>query len=258
MMDYDPGFAIISTGNPLGFHYGSDVFGPKPVLRKLQDIRDSLKNPAASGPEILYCISMDIGRKTDRAAIVERNLLFGAVTYASGQIGNEPVRSQGHIHALSPSCNASTCEVYEVWDGAAYIYMQEHSGDDAGNCYAVYAQPGDIVIVPPGWVHATINADIGRNMTFGAWCVRDFGFTYTAVRAHQGIAYFPVIAQGAIHWEFNHAYQSGTLQVKSARTYPAFNIEHRVPIYTQFRQNPDRFLFVAQPELAKNLWQRGV
>jgi hypothetical protein len=42
-------------------------------------------------------------------------------------------------------------EVYEIWDGTAYIYMQEHSADDPGRCYAVVAKPGDIVVVPPAW-----------------------------------------------------------------------------------------------------------
>lgn len=45
--------------------------------------------------------------------------------FGDGIVGEEPVRSQGHIHVISPSCNASTCEVYEIWLGEAYIYMQE-------------------------------------------------------------------------------------------------------------------------------------
>lgn len=167
-MKYYPGFDIHVNKNPLGFQYGEDVFGPIPELRTLDSIRQSLRNPDSKGPEVLYCISMDVGKKEDFKLMKERNLLFGVVTYASGTIGDEPVRSQGHIHAISPSCNASTCEVYEIFDGEAFIYMQESGQDDAGECYAIYAKVGDVIIVPPGWVHATINANIHQNMTFGA------------------------------------------------------------------------------------------
>ncbi|KAA6321821.1 glucose-6-phosphate isomerase [termite gut metagenome] len=59
------------------------------------------------------------------------HLLYGVVTYAAGTIGNEPVRSQGHIHVRSGFVNGySTPEVYEIWQGEAIIYMQEFGGDN--------------------------------------------------------------------------------------------------------------------------------
>ncbi|OCN05849.1 glucose-6-phosphate isomerase [Erysipelotrichaceae bacterium MTC7] len=239
----------------MDFMYGKDVIGPKPEIRRLDDIRSSLQDPKATGPEELYCIAMDVYRKQDRQRLDERNLLFGSVTYSKGQIGKEPVRSQGHIHATSPSCNCSTCEVYEIWEGEAYIYMQKSGADDAGSCYAVHAKAGDVVVVPPGWVHATINADISSNMTFGAWCVKDYGFDYQAVREHKGIAFFPEVEEETIVWKFNEHYKTGDLQIKEARDYPELNITSGVPIYEQFIENPDKFLFVSKPSLATSVWQ---
>lgn len=175
-MAFYPGFDLKATREPFGFQYGKDVFGPEPEIRRLDDIRASLADPLSEGPDEVYAIVMDVGVRADREEIVKRNLLFGAVTYAAGLIGREPVRSQGHMHAVSASCDASTPEVYEIWDGEAVIYMQESASDNPGKCYAVYAHPGDVVIVPPGCVHAAINAGVSQNMSFGAWCVRDYGF----------------------------------------------------------------------------------
>lgn len=254
-MKYYPGFDIQVNDEPLGFEYGKDVFVPIPELRTLESIRQSLRNPDSLGPEVVYCISMDVGKKEDFKFIKERNLLFGVVTYASGTIGDEPVRSQGHIHAISSSCNSSTCEVYEIFDGEAYIYMQESGQDDAKECYAIYARVGDVVIVPPGWVHATINANVHQNMTFGAWCVRDYGFDYDDVRKHNGIAFFPIVKNDIIEWEMNQAYTHAHLTIKEAREYPEFEIEKGKPIYTQFQENPDRFLFVSKPQLVKKKWK---
>ena len=38
------------------------------------------------------------------------------------------------------------------------------------------AKKGEVVIVPPGWGHQTVNANIHAPMVFGAWCVKDYGF----------------------------------------------------------------------------------
>ena len=246
---YSPGFPIEPTFDPLGFHYPEGVFGPEVENRTLDSIRKSLLDPTAEGPEIVYSIAMDVGNEEDKEEIVKRNLLYGAVTYSKGVIGKEPVRSQGHIHAVSPSCGSSTCEVYEIWSGAAYIYMQETAEDDPGRCFAVLAYPGDVVIVPPNWAHATIVADTSQNMSFGAWCVRDFGFDYTGVRAHGGIAWFPVVQEdGSMKFIKNERYQTKEVIVKRPRIYTELHIEPGKPIYQQFKEDPDRFLFVPQPE----------
>ncbi len=189
-MNFDPGFPITVKTDPMGFVYGNRVYGPTPELRTLDSIRPSLMDPGCSGPEIVYCIAMDVALEEDRRELESRHLLYGVVTYAKGSLGKEPIRSQGHIHAVSASCGSSTCEVYEIWEGRACIYMQESGSDNAGNCYAVCGNAGDVIIVPPGWVHVTINACPDRPMTFGAWCIRDYGFDYRDVRGHGGIAFF--------------------------------------------------------------------
>ena len=250
----DPGFDITPTYGPLGFSYGPTAFGPVPELRSLDAIRPSLMDPACKGPEVVYAIAMDVGRKQDLPAMVERDLLYGVVTYSKGLLGAEPVRSQGHIHAVSPSCGASSCEVYEIWSGAAYIYMQETASDDPGRCFAVYAEPGEVVIVPPGWAHATVVGDVSQNLTFGAWCVRDYGFDYTGVRAHGGIAWFPQVKGGKTEWVANTAYKPSKLEVIRPRSYADFGLRQGVPIYQQFVQNPDLFLFVSKPDVARDLW----
>lgn len=253
-LTYNPGFAIEATEEPMGFRYGEGGFGPEVEYRKLDDIRASLRDSKCDGPEIVYAIAMDVGNKADREAIVSRNLLYGAVVYAKGLLGDEPVRSQGHIHAVSASCGASTCEVYEIWDGKACVYMQERAKDDPGRCYAVMAEPGDVVIVPPNWAHCAIVADVTKNLVFGAWCVRDYGFDYEAVRRRGGIAWYPVVEGDALSFVKNEAYQTAECIVKPPREYTEFGIRKGVPVYRQFCEEPDKFLFVARPQMAEEQW----
>lgn len=239
----------------LEFIYPGGCFGPKSEKRKLDDIRGSLSNPSVKGPNIVYSVAMDVGKEKDLQDLKERNLLYGAMIFEKGFVGEEPVRSQGHIHAISKSCNSSTCEVYEIWSGEAYIYMQETAEDNPGKCIAVHAKAGDIVIVPPNWAHCTINADPSQPMLFGAWCVRDFGFDYDGVRSHKGVAYFPKIENNRIKFVKNPMYCSCEIELKEAREYPEFSLKKGVPIYTQYEENPDKFTFVTNPATKKKIWE---
>lgn len=246
---------LTPTTEPLGFRYGPDCFGPTPEIRTLEAIRPSLRDPQCDGPREVYAIAMDVGRPADRADLIARNLLFGVVTYAAGRLGDEPVRSQGHVHKPSPRNGWSTPEVYEIWTGRTVILMQESDGDDPGRCFAVECGPGEVAIVPPGWAHATISADPAQPLTFGAWCDRDFGFLYDGVRAHGGLAWFPLLNDdGSLRFEFNDRYRYRPLTRKSPRRYEELGLESGIPIYDQYRRDHERFLFVPEPQRAASAW----
>ena len=259
MDEFNPGFHITADKENMSFIYGKRTFGPKVEKRYLKDIRKSLRNSQTDGPKIPYAIAMDIGKKEDKTDLEKRNLLYGAVIYAKGTFGKESVRSQGHIHAFSSSCGSSTPEVYEIWEGEAIIYMQETAKKDPGRCFAVYAKTGQVVIVPPGWAHCTINANPDKYMIFGAWCIRDFGFEYDDIRTHGGLAYFPILDEkGSISWEKNETYNVSTLTEKEAREYPEFGLKQGTPIYTQYEQIHTLFDFVTKPNTVKEIWKNYV
>jgi glucose-6-phosphate isomerase, archaeal len=251
---FDPGFDIRLNPASLGFQYGAGVFGPAPELRRLDDIRKSLRDPHCAGPDPVYGIAMDVGRTADLPELRRRYLLFGAVVYASGRLGDEPVRSQGHVHTIAPHCGWSTPELFEIWEGRAIIYAQDSAGDDPGRCVAIEAGPGDHVVVPPGWAHAVINAGESERLVFGALCERQYGFVYDGVRAHGGLAWFPLLRNGTMEWQPNPRYVPSRLTVRRARTYPELGILPGVPIYGQFEADPDRLQWVSEPARVAAYW----
>jgi len=257
MNSFNINLNISLNDDPLGFEYGPDCFGPIPEIRKLNDIRKSLLDPNSEGPEHLYAIAMNVGKKEHRKQIENQHLCYCLVSLAKGQLGNEPVRSQGHIHVRSAyGKNWSTPEVYQIVAGKAVIYMQEFADDQPGNCYAVYAEPGDIVIVPPFWAHATISANPKQALTFAAWCDMDFGYEYDKVRAHKGLAWYPILnGSGELAWEENHNYVQSELIRKKPNDYNEFNLIQKECMYTQYEKNPDLFLFVAKPYLKTKDWK---
>ena len=258
-MRYDPGLNVEIQRDPMGFAYGAGVYGPKPEYRSLEAIRPSLLDPQAQGPETVYAIAMDVAKEEHRPALDERMLLFGVVTYAAGLLGKEPVRSQGHVHALSKHSQWSPPELYEIWEGKAIVYMQEKVEDKPGPCYAVYAEAGSKVLVPPRWAHCAINADPSSPMTFAAWCDREYSFKYDEVRAYHGLAWYPLVEEGgAIQWKHNPRYKEGQIICKESEDYGAFGIEKDVPIYVQFEKDLNKFQFISKPGLVKDLWDQFI
>lgn len=255
-MLFNPELDIHPTIAPLGFTYGPDCFGPAVERRTLDAIRKSLRDPNCAGPETVYAIAMDVGRTPHRQILQDRMLLFGVVTYAAGRLGAEPVRSQGHIHKISSHSGWSPPEVYEIWSGRAVVLMQETADDDPGRCFAVEAGPGEVVVVPPNWAHATISADPREPLTFGAWCDREYGFEYAQVREHGGLAYFPVLTDDhTLSWQPNFGYKARPLVCKKPARYECLGLDPSIPIYTQFSRNPAAMQFVSQPALVADCWR---
>ena len=252
---FDFGLEIEFVRNPMGFRYGAGVFGPKPEYRSLDAIRPSLRDPNCAGPDPVYAIAMDVGRTSDLKELQRRMLLFGIVMYADGRLGDEPVRSQGHVHAIAPHCGWSTPELFEIWHGRAIVYGQENSGDDPGRCVAIEAGPGERVVMPPRWAHFVVNADPTTVLIFGAWCDRQYGFDYVQMRAHHGLAWFPVLASdGELTWEANPHYSAAKLQSKKPRPYPELGLSHELPIYHHLHSNPDAIQWISDPQRLSHLW----
>lgn len=258
-MAFDPGIGVTPLMQPLGFSYEPGTFGPQPELRSLDSIRPSLRDPNCVGPDPVYAIAMDIGRNDHRSQLQKSMLLFGAVTYAAGKLGTEPVRSQGHTHRVSSHSGWSPPEVYEIWSGTACVYMQEYAADDPGRCFAITAGPGSLIVVPPGWAHATVSADPSMPMTFGALCDREYGFEYAEVRKRRGLAWYPLLTpSGEIRWEPNPMYKTSRLEARGPSDYSRLGLKSGIPLYAQAISHLDRVLWVSRPALAADAWTHFV
>lgn len=117
MYKFDQGLNITPEANPLNLVYGGDCFGPEVEYKKLNDIRNGLRNFDCQGTDTVYAIAINVGKKKHIKQLNKQHLLFGVVTYAEGQLRQEPLRSQGHIHKKSVyGQNWSTPKVSNLYD----------------------------------------------------------------------------------------------------------------------------------------------
>jgi glucose-6-phosphate isomerase, archaeal len=231
--------------------FDPDVLHPVGERRFLDDVRATLAEPDADGPEHLYTIYMDIAHSRDLAALRRQELLYGAVVYNHGSIGSERLRSQGHIHSEKPGTGLRYSEVYEFWTGHGYVYLQKECASSVSRALLVPVGPGDKVIVPLGWVHLTV-ASADETLAFGAWCARENELEYAQLRELGGPAHF-VLADGEVvgNPRYTHVPE---VEIVQPGDLPLLGVPADRPIYTAWREDPSLFDFLPRPELVARAW----
>lgn len=245
------GLALQLNEERLALEFAPEVAHPEGEIRLLEQVRASLEDSQAQGPEHLYTIYMDIARRQDLPALEEQGLLYGAVVYNSGTVGQERLRSQGHIHSEKPGTGLRYSEVYEFWTGRGLIYMQKECAPDVTKAIIVPVEAGDKVVIPFGWVHLVVTQgdDV---LSFGAWCARENILEYDKLRALGGPAYF-FLADGSL--KKNPRYTTvPEVHYLTPKDLPTLGIPSDRPIYTSWQEQPELYKFMSSPELVGDIW----
>jgi glucose-6-phosphate isomerase len=198
MIELSPfaGFSVKLDPQALTLSFDPGTTTAPPTVRRLDEVRPLLRDPLAEGPDHLYTIYMDIRVPGSAGELRSRGLGYGAVVYNHGSLGREAVRSQGHVHSASPVAGIAYSEIYEFWHGHGLVYMQDSATGDVSDVIVVEALPGDKVVIPPGWPHATVNVGDGP-MAFGAVYALEAQLLYEPLRKLQGTAHY-VLADGTL------------------------------------------------------------
>jgi len=121
-------------------------------------------------------------------------------------LGSEFVKTKGHYHI------GKYQEVYIVLEGEA-IYLMQKPNQDAGeikDAYAIKAQKGDIVIIPPYYGHITINPSEKEDLKMANWVSDDCKSDYSLYEKLQGACYYYTLLpnSGQTEWVKNKNYKN--------------------------------------------------
>jgi len=246
------GFPVHLDPLALTLTFGPGVSTAPVTVRRLDEVRSLLRDPHSTGPDHLYTIYMDIRVPGHAETLRALGLGYGAVVYNHGSLGGEALRSQGHVHSAPETTSVAYSEIYEFWHGRGLVYMQDRATPDVEDVIVIEAGPGDKVVIPPGWAHATVNVGDGP-MAFGAVYALEAQLLYEPLRQLQGTAHY-VLADGTL--EPNPRYRS----VPPARRH----LPHELPEHgigqgrPALSGEPGLLELVSRPERYPAVWKRIV
>jgi glucose-6-phosphate isomerase len=98
----------------------------------------------------------------------------------------EWVKTKGHYHPHN-AAGVGFPEIYEVLEGSAHYLLQSRALDDV---VMIEAQAGDLVIIPPGYGHITINPRADVTLVMANLVSTAFESEYVEYEDLHGAAYY--------------------------------------------------------------------
>ena len=146
-------------------------------IRYLDDIREVLydKEWAKTAPNLeLYYM--------DRMTEEKNGLRYDLTTIPALMLGKEFVKTKGHYHS------GNYGEAYIVLEGEG-IYLMQKGSNEIEDVYAVKAGKGDVIIVPAGYGHVTINPS-DKDLKMANWVKKEEKGDYSLFENKGGACYF--------------------------------------------------------------------
>ena len=160
---------------------------PQPAVRTVEDMRPVLADPSCKSGGSLYFMYRDLAKSdADWNWLHHNHLRYDITVIPSRTICGELVKTKGHYHPKNPS-GTEYPEIYEVVEGQAHYLLQSRPVDDV---VIVSADAGDLVIIPPGYGHVTINPSHDTTLVMANIVSREFESEYGPYEKYQGGAYY--------------------------------------------------------------------
>lgn len=160
---------------------------PEPSVRTIGEMRSVLADPscACSGP--LYFMYRNLARNaSDRRLLKAQNLRYDLTVIPPKDLCGECVKTKGHYHPKNPH-GTGYPELYEVLEGEVHYLLQTRALDDI---VLVAASAGEIVIMPPGYGHVSINPSPETTLVMANIVSTAFDSEYGEYEALHGAAYY--------------------------------------------------------------------
>ena len=160
---------------------------PRPSVRTLMEMRSVLADQSCDGDDPLYFMYRDVARSdADRLWLREYRLRYDITVIPAKDVCGEWVKTKGHYHPKNPA-GVGYPEIYEVIEGFAHYLLQSQALDDI---VMVSASAGDIVIIPPGYGHISINPSANETLVMANIVSTAFESEYGEFESHHGAAYY--------------------------------------------------------------------
>jgi len=167
---------------------------PPPGVRTIGEMRPVLADPSCACSDPLYFMYRDLARSdADWQWLHAHNLRYDLTVIPPRDLCGEWVKTKGHYHPENPA-GVGYPEIYEVLEGEAHYLLQSRSLSDV---VLITAAKGDVVVIPPGYGHITINPSKNEILSMANIVSTAFESEYGEYESNHGAAYYE-LASGEI------------------------------------------------------------
>jgi glucose-6-phosphate isomerase len=160
---------------------------PEPSVRTIEEMRPVLADAGCACESPLYFMYRDLARSdADWRWMHDHHLRYDLTVIPPRDLCGEYVKTKGHYHPDNPR-GVGYPEIYEVLEGSVHYLLQSRKLDDVA---LVSADAGDIVIIPPGYGHVSINPSPDRALAMANIVSTAFESEYGEYEALHGAAYY--------------------------------------------------------------------
>ena len=213
---------------------------PDPDIRTVRDMEAVLAEPLHDPDRPLYFMYMECARDAgDHALIAAAGLRFDITVIPAGNLGQEFVKTKGHFHPASPD-GIGYPELYGVMQGEAWYLLQDLDLRDA---VVIRAKQGDLVLIPPGYGHITVNPG-PSDLVMANFVSTRFQSEYQLYEVNRGGVYY-ACSDGT--FRRNRRWQREVpLREVTPREYPSLGITRGRAIYS-FTRKIEALRFLNEP-----------
>lgn len=245
-----------STGE---ISFGDELNIIKPDVRTILEAEPYYLSSSKLDKNIpLYLMYRNVSKIDDNIKIQKSGLRYDITVILPGIIGEEYIKTIGHVHPLSPfsGFKRTFTEVYSVIYGNAIYILQKFShpylsGKEAESTkiiedvVIIEAKAGDIIFIPSHYGHTTINTGktplVMANILYG-----DFNSMYKPYKMFRGASYYIKKGKNSLsEINNNQMYvnppKPRLLEIKD---FKPSDLNNNYPLYAQFLENLEKLDFL--------------
>ncbi|MFA5349546.1 MAG: glucose-6-phosphate isomerase family protein [Candidatus Paceibacterota bacterium] len=173
-----------------------------------------------------------------------QDIRFDITVIASRTIGEEYAKTYGHKHPKSPD-GKNYPEVYQILYGDAKFILQKENSNGSFEVIIISAKKGDILLIPPGFGHVSINISDSEPLFLSNLVSVLFESDYSEYKQNRG---------AAAYYTKNGPVQNTNYIIKSITNLSCFELNKKYGFFskdllTEFYSNPEKFQFLNKPSL---------
>ncbi|EHI99115.1 glucose-6-phosphate isomerase [Clostridium sp. DL-VIII] len=230
-------------------HFEEEVNCISSSGKSTSQMKNLLKNPDVLNEEVFYNFYEGVMMKQDVDLFAKHKLRYDLIVVRPGNMGDEFKKTSGHYHCQVPDQGISYPEIYEVMQGnAVFVLQKSNENGDIVEAYAVKANSGDKLLIPPDYGHVTINVG-NEPLVFADLVSTECSNMYGPIGENHGMSYY-ITENGNLGFKavVNPNYGNvADVKITNISENPSLGISMDKPIYDQFVENPSLYDYLNNP-----------